>query len=169
MVKRGSPLIDRLRELAPAGDPKECWNWTGTIHYSGYGWLQYKGDQKGAHVWAYIEAYGPVPEGLMVLHSCDNRPCVNPGHLRAGTHDENMADKVERDRCARLLGELGPSRKITEAQAVEIIQRYAVEDISSGKLGAGYGISASQVQYIVNGKRWPHLDRITILAQALTA
>jgi hypothetical protein len=80
-----------------------------------------------------------------------------------------MDDKVERDRCARLLGELGPSRKITESQAIEIIQRYAVENIAAGKLGAEYGISASQAQFIVNGKRWPHLDRAAILAQTQAA
>jgi len=163
MVKRGSSLAHRVESLRETAGEGECWEWQGTIHHSGYGHMQVDGVQKSAHIWAYIVANGPVPPGQMVLHSCDNRRCVNPNHLRLGSHQDNMDDKVERDRCARLLGELGPSRKITESEAVEIIQRYATESISSAALGKDYGISPSQVQNIVNGKRWPHLDRANIL------
>lgn len=163
MMPRGSTLHHRIEAQRTAGSPDSCWEWEGTIHHSGYGHMQVDGVQKSAHIWAYIDANGPIPEGQMVLHSCDNRRCVNPNHLRLGSHQDNMDDKVERDRCSRLMGELGPSRKITESDAVEIIQRYATESISSAALGRDYGISPSQVQFIVNGKRWPHLDRAKIL------
>lgn len=158
MVRRGSSRAERLQELTNRRSPDECWEWKGTGHHTGYGTLQIDGVQKGAHVWAYIEAYGPVPDGLNVLHSCDNRLCVNPGHLRAGTHDENMADKVERDRVARNLGESGPN-KISEVQALEIIDRYGKGGTTHRLLGLEYGISPSQVGFIVTGKRWPHLQR----------
>ncbi|WP_257998182.1 hypothetical protein [Zhihengliuella halotolerans] len=69
-----------------------------------------------------------------------------------------MRDKVERGRVARNAGERGPN-KVTETQAVEIIRRYASQAVSSRALAVEYGISASQVQNIVSGKRWPHLDR----------
>jgi len=163
MVPRGSSLSSRIELLRKPGSANECWEWQGSIHHTGYGIMKFDGKHKYAHQWAYIEQHGEIPDGLQVLHSCDNRRCVNPNHLRAGTHQDNMDDKVERDRCARLLGELGPSRKITESEAVEIIQRYATESISSAALGKDYGISPSQVQNIVNGKRWPHLDRANIL------
>lgn len=128
------------------------------MHRTGYGTMQVNGVEKGAHVWAFISAYGPVPDGLQVLHSCDNQPCVNPAHLRAGTHGDNMADKVERDRAARNLGESGPN-KITEVQALEIINRYNAGGVTHKGLGIEFGISPSQVGFIVTGKRWPHLPR----------
>lgn len=163
MVERYSSLGSRMESLARVTSESECWEWQGSIHHSGYGIMKFDGKHRYAHQWAYINIFGSIPDGLQVLHSCDNRKCVNPAHLRAGTHQDNMDDKVERDRCARLLGELGPSRKITESDAIEIIQRYATESISSAALGKDYGISPSQVQFIVNGKRWPHLDRANIL------
>lgn len=77
-----------------------CWEWPLARDRHGYGVRTVGGKQYRAHRLALEEATGePVPDGLMVLHSCDNRGCVNPAHLRAGSARDNARDKVDRDRC----------------------------------------------------------------------
>lgn len=77
-----------------------CWIWSGTTNRHGYGtW-----GRKLAHRHAWEQANGPIPDGLWILHHCDNKPCVNPLHLYAGTRTENVQDAVDR-------GRFKPSRK----------------------------------------------------------
>jgi hypothetical protein len=87
----------RLVAIMPSG----CWEWTGTRNRDGYGQLKLKGG-KGypfrAHRVAYEAAYGPIPDGMIVCHSCDNPPCCNPEHLWLGTHKDNAADRTAKRR-----------------------------------------------------------------------
>ena len=82
----------------------ECWEWMGARLSVGYGIFQWKTETRSitrtAHRCAYELAYGPIPNGMMVLHRCDNRACVRPDHLYLGTHRQNMRDMVTRERAA---------------------------------------------------------------------
>lgn len=73
-----------------------CWIWNGGVMTSGYGRIKVFGEWEGAHRLSHALYNGPVPEGAHVLHSCDVKLCVNPDHLRIGTHQENMAEAGER-------------------------------------------------------------------------
>lgn len=76
-----------------------CWEWSRSRTPQGYGQLVFRRLLTGAHRVAYTIAKGEIPEGMLILHSCDNPPCCNPDHLRAGTQKENGKDMKARKRC----------------------------------------------------------------------
>lgn len=90
--------------------PGGCWEWDMYLDPKGYGRTGTPHHSEVlAHRVSYIEFKGPIPEGLHILHSCDNPRCINPDHLRAGTNTENVQDRVNRHRSARLWGSLNPN------------------------------------------------------------
>lgn len=97
-------LAERFWSKVERGEPEACWEWQGARKASGYGNLSlgppdYVTDT--AHRVAYELAYGPIPDGLIVCHTCDNPPCVNPKHLWLGTHSDNGLDMVAKGRDPR--------------------------------------------------------------------
>lgn len=75
----------------------DCWEWQGSKNQLGYGKVDFQRKRYKAHRFAWFLTTGHHPQGWL-LHDCDNPSCVNPNHLREGTHKENMADMVDRRR-----------------------------------------------------------------------
>lgn len=104
-----------------------------------------------AHRAAWVEAFGPIPDGMHVLHRCDNRRCVNPRHLFLGTHADNMHDMAVKGRRKNILTcEANGRAKLTAEQVAEIKCLPLTQKVIS-KL---YGVSKSQVHRIRAGKQW---------------
>jgi len=79
----------------------DCVEYPNSIEKSGYARPRRDGKNYFAHRLAWEEANGPIPEGLFVLHHCDNKPCVNVDHLFLGTQADNMADMLAKGRDRR--------------------------------------------------------------------
>ena len=146
-------LEDRFWEKVDKRGPDECWEWRGARNSHGYGNFKAgRGGFVGAHRISLEWSLGaPVPAHLFVLHSCDNPPCVNPAHLRAGTPQENMDDMDERGR-----------RKTTpllNADAVREIRRLASEtNLTLRQIAEQFGISRSTAASVNRRASWAHVD-----------
>jgi hypothetical protein len=81
-----------------------CWLWTGTTNGVGYGQIRIDGKRWTTHRLAWTLAYGPIPEGMCVLHRCDTRACCNPEHLFLGTVADNNRDMGKKGRAGGWIG-----------------------------------------------------------------
>lgn len=140
----------------------ECMEFTGRRNKKGYG-LKYHNGKNGvlAHRVAYAESRGlHISElaGVMVLHGCDNPPCVNPSHLRPGTAKDNVRDMVERGRDynGERRGESNPKAKLTWAQVNEIKSKYVKGSLTYGAhaLSREFGVDRATIRDILKGRSW---------------
>lgn len=128
-----------------------CWVWQSAISQRGYGRFSHKGKNRHAHRVAWEIANGrTIPSGLLVMHSCDNRRCVNPGHLSLGTVEDNNRDCCQKGRNRGAKGVDNGRSKIVSAVAEEIRR----SPLSSRKAAKIFGLSASQILRIRRGEQW---------------
>lgn len=140
-----SPLEGRLNKTG------DCWLWTGAVS-AGYGVSHLAGRTQGAHRVAWIEANGPIPDGLYVCHRCDVKLCCNPDHLFLGTATENMADASAKGRLA--VGGRNGGAKLTAEDVVAIRSRYAAGGVLQRELAVEFGVHRLTVLRIVNSQLW---------------
>ncbi|MEU8839979.1 HNH endonuclease signature motif containing protein [Streptomyces roseus] len=97
-VRFGDERLPARFWVKVAAQATGCWQWTGAKNPDGYGGFWHAGAFRLAHRVAFVALLGPIPDGLVVRHDCDNPNCVNPHHLRTGTQSDNGLDCVERGR-----------------------------------------------------------------------
>jgi len=151
------PLKDRiLNKLVE--DPNGCMIWQGyTIE--GYGRINEGGkfSKKILVHRALWEIYnGPIPEGKLVRHTCDNRRCCNLKHLILGTHQDNSRDAVSRGRIVAHKGEAHHNSKLTKEDILSIRRLYK-DGKSLTELGKDFDVTMQNIYLIVNKKSWSHI------------
>ncbi len=132
-----------------------CWLWTGSTG-EGYGQLNVEGKLETAHRISWEMHYGPIPDGMWVLHKCDNRPCVNPSHLFLGTPQDNMDDKMAKGRANNAKGENTGNAKLTE-KAVRSIRKDLARGESQSSVARRYGVYSTTIWLIAHGRTWTHV------------
>lgn len=151
-----TPLIVRFWRYAIKGKPAECWWWHGSKDVDGYGHILVRDNsERGHRSWpahrvAHKLFVGPVPKNKFVLHNCDNPSCVNPKHLRIGTHQDNMDDRRKRGRTK---GEKNYNAKLTDAEVRAIRRDTRYQYV----IAKDYGVIQATISKIKLGKTWTHI------------
>lgn len=131
------------------------WLWTGSrcgLNRE-YGQTSFNGARMVAHRAVWMLERGPLARDLDLLHQCGQTLCVNPAHVRPGTHAENIREAVEAHGPWAPSGEAHPRAVLTWAKVAEIRARRAAGE-SQTALAAEYGVSQVAISLIVRGKRW---------------
>lgn len=114
------------------------------------GHLQFKLNKKvvPVHRYIYEECFGPIPEGQIIRHKCDNPACINPEHLMTGVHEDNVRDRVDRNRSAK--GVHNGRSKLNPEKVKEIRK----SDMTTVQLGRLYGVDRKVIYDIRKYKLW---------------
>lgn len=135
-------------------DPNSgCWIWLGRTWHTGYGVIRHCGKSVAAHRYMYALYNGEFHDDMDVLHICDVRSCVNPNHLRLGTHSDNMKDMYKKGRRSQK-GENNGGAKLTLGQVREIRSLYKEGNLSQAEIGRMYNVTQVNVGLIVRNKFW---------------
>ncbi len=152
--------MDKFWEKVNKLGPNDCWEWGGYIEQDGYGRLSYKGERHWlAHRVAWLLTNGEIPEGMCVLHECDNPPCVNPNHLFLGTYADNAADRDNKGRgkLPGIKGEQHWRSKLTVEDVIEIRSMLS-NGCKLAHVAGIFDIAQSTASQIKTRQRWAHVD-----------
>lgn len=132
----------------------ECWIWMGLKDKDGYGkFFENNNDTIRSHRYVYTLYYGDIPENMQICHTCDTPECVNPNHLFSGTHQDNVNDKVNKNRQVK--GENHIGSKLKESDII-LIRQLALT-IPHNKLAQQFNISTFMIYNIIYEKSWAHV------------
>lgn len=137
-----------------------CWGWSKKTYGFGYANFSYRvSGSDGRPKQIYISAhrasweihFGPVPDGLFVLHSCDNPSCTNPNHLFLGTQLDNMRDRHQKGRVGYIAKKLRPTD-------IPVIRSQISEGLSDARIAARFAVSGGAIWAIKKGRTWTHVS-----------
>ncbi len=151
---RSLPIKERLMRGIIKDEKSGCWEWQKGLFSTGYAQMHINGQGRGAHVVSYQEFIGEIPEGLCVLHKCDNPICINPEHLFLGTPQDNSDDMVNKRRSAVATNR---HAKLTPADVL-FIRRKVKEGRSNHDLAEVYGVTKETIDNVVLRKSWKHIS-----------
>ncbi len=141
------------------GPADGCWLWTATKNRGGYGIFTRWGDSYHRTICSRISwqlSYGPIPEGIFVLHKCDIPACVNPTHLFLGTQAANLGDMTSKGRRRGEFGEGHHCAKMS-ADKVRQLRLLRCRGWTYERLAGNFGITHQSARLIAIGKTWKHV------------
>lgn len=146
------PLLDRF--WAKVEKDRGCWTWTGGRTTAGYGMI-FKGTRPVyAHRLSYEMHRGAIPDGMLVMHSCDHPWCVNPKHLLLGTDMDNKRDSMRKGRHA--FGSRNGKAKLSPSTVREIRRRLALGH-KQRVIAKALGVVQPLISMVHNGHVWAHV------------
>lgn len=155
-ARYGNPVKRFWSKVDKSSGEDACWIWTAHINERSYGTVTWKGKNQRSNRVAWEIAHGEIPEGMHVLHKCDNKRCVNPDHLFLGTQADNMKDMRAKGREYFSKGEEHYKTSLTE-DGVREIRRLASQKVSTRKIAERFGVVAQQVNHIIHRRSWKHI------------
>jgi hypothetical protein len=143
----GLSFYEKVMARISIDESKNCWVWQGGCNVNGYGCLRRGPSGKPAycHRIVYEHHFGEIPKGMVVMHTCDNRRCVNPEHLQAATQGDNMRDMFKKGRCTRSV--------LTEPEVREI-RRLSENGVSTHAIANTFCVSPATIYNITTGRAW---------------
>lgn len=154
--RKGELLFDHIKEWSVEDHQTGCWTWQRAFSQHGYGVLRVGKRTTRAHRASYQLYHGvELDSSVDVCHTCDNRACVNPDHLFAGTRADNMRDCQEkgRIRLPNLMGSGLTQSKLTEDAVLAI---RASQD-SQRVLARRFGVNRRTIAFVQQRKTWRHV------------
>lgn len=148
--------MKRFWDKVKKGD--HCWSWTGAATTKGYGRININGRLVLAHRLSWEMENGPVPDGLWVLHSCDNPPCVRPSHLFLGNQSMNMLDCAAKGRICRdggrkfRIGNVPANRRLDDVQVK--LSLALMPHFSLSELARIFGVSVTTMKDLSSGRTY---------------
>lgn len=166
--------VERFQSKIQKGDSENsCWIWLGAKHIRGYGYFGVShGKNVYAHRFSYEISHGPIPDGMCIMHKCDNPSCVRPDHLQVGTQKDNIRDRDQKKRTATgkrsgvhtkpenfptwaLRGENNDRACLTQKEAEEIRELFSSGSMKTDKLALKYGVGRSTIYRVIRREVYP--------------
>lgn len=147
-----SKVIDAafFAERSKLNQETGCLEWTRHVNQNGYGTVKHKRKTYPAHRFAWIQKYGPVPDGMVICHKCDNRKCINVDHLFIGTTLDNVRDKINKGRLRVAEGEQSGTSKLTAKQIEQIV----LDSRPQTLIAKDHGVSQATISLVKQRKNW---------------
>lgn len=157
--RRLSVRTDTFWSRVQRNSPDKCWPYMGLRASKGYGLYRVVAKRWLAHRWAWTISNGEIPDGMCVLHMCDNPPCCNPAHLWLGTVVNNNQDRHTkgRTRTGTQIGESSHFAKLTAQDVIDAREAYESGKITLKDLAHRFAVHKSTLGLIVNRKTWRHI------------
>lgn len=167
-IKRKRSVFHRVFEKTEINGHDKCWIFKGASDKLGYGRISNRHGRFEPPEKAYRVMFelinGKIPEGMSILHQCDNPSCVNPNHLKVGTQKDNMMEASFRGRLnpksllnLKSIGEENPQSKLTESDVKEIRKLYATGTFTQKEIAIAFDISPVTVGDITNYRTWRNI------------
>lgn len=158
MIINDSVLQRFWQRVIKSQEPNGCWLWNGALFRdSGYGQFTLGNHPVRTHRLSWVIHFGPIPDGMCVLHRCDCRLCVRPDHIWLGTQRQNVDDMLAKGRS--LIGERNHKAKVTARQVIEIRSLFHSGSFTQQSLADQFGLKQPQISSIVLHKSWRHLSQ----------
>lgn len=150
--------VERYLAKVDRRGPDECWPWTAACFEKGYGAFRLGDKQLKAHRFGFQTFVGPIPDGHIICHTCDNPPCQNPGHWFSGTTRDNAIDRKTKGRGATGTRNGGWTTARHTAEDVRNMRLLGLQGVTQAEIARRYDTHQSDVSAILLRKTWKHAD-----------